>query len=203
MHLDFSQLTPMERYFTMTQAIIPRPIAWVLTGNADGNSYNLAPYSYFTPICSDPPLVLFSAGKKAQGSEAGQPKDTARNIIDREHFVIHIPTAEQINAVQASAALMHYGESEVEQLGLNVTPFEDFALPRLTDSPIALACRLHRLDEIGAAPQAVIYGEILSVHLEDRLLNAQNRIDPHWLNPLSKLGGANYAPLGELMQPEV
>ncbi|CAN8139817.1 Flavin reductase family protein [uncultured Thiomicrorhabdus sp.] len=202
MHLNFSQLTPTERYFTMTQAIIPRPIAWILTENLNG-SHNLAPYSYFTPICSDPPLVLISAGKKAQGIEAGQPKDTVLNITGREHFVIHIPTAEQINAVQKSAALMHYGESEVEQLGLELTQFGDFPLPRLKDSSIALACRLHRLDEIGNTPQAVIYGEILSVYIADNLLNAQNRIDPLLLNPLSKLGGANYAPLDTIIQPEL
>lgn len=202
MQLDFTSLPPMERYHAMTQSIIPRPIAWVLTQNGETGTYNLAPYSFFTAVCSDPPLVLFSAGKKAEGEEKGQPKDTRRNIEEQGEFVIHISNSEQINAVQNSAATLKHDESEVEQLGLETTEFEGFKLPRLTDSPIAMTCRLYRIDEVGNVPHAVIYGEILSMYINDALLNEQNRIEATRLDPLAKLGGKFYTPLGGLMQPK-
>ncbi|MBO1924414.1 flavin reductase family protein [Thiomicrorhabdus sp. 6S3-12] len=199
MDLDFSQLTPTERYHAMTQAIIPRPIAWVLSQNGDRESYNLAPYSFFTAICSNPPLVLFSAGKKTDDAEKGQPKDTARNILENNEFVIHIPTSQQADAVHQSAAITRHGESEVETLGLATIPFTGSQLPRLAECPVALYCKLHRVDEIGKAPQAVIYGEVIAMHIDDKILDAQQRIDPLALDPLSRLGG-DYAGLGNLIK---
>lgn len=201
MQLEFSSIPPVERHHLMTQTILPRPIAWVLTRNGNQQNFNLAPYSFFTAICSDPPLVLFSAGKKLEGEEKGEPKDTRRNIDEQKEFVIHIPTAQQINQVQKSAALLKHGESEIEQLGLTTTTFEGVNLPRLADSPVAMACQLYRLDEVGHHAQAVIYGEITRLYVDDALLNEQNRIDPTALDPLAKLGGAFYSPLGSIMQP--
>jgi len=62
MHIDMSTLSPAQAYAMMTQTVIPRPIAWILTGNSD-NTYNLAPFSYFNALASDPPIV----GKDAKG----------------------------------------------------------------------------------------------------------------------------------------
>jgi flavin reductase (DIM6/NTAB) family NADH-FMN oxidoreductase RutF len=64
MHLDFSDFTAAQRYHLMTQTIIPRPIAWALT-DSDNGSYNLAPFSYFTAVSSEPALLMLSVGKKA------------------------------------------------------------------------------------------------------------------------------------------
>lgn len=202
MQWDFEQLTPMARYQCLAQAIIPRPIAWVLTANGASGGHNLAPYSFFTAICSDPPLVLISAGKKAAGEEAGEPKDTRRNILEQKDFVIHLPGTDQINAVQDSAATLAHGESELTRLGLETVPFDGFALPRLKACPVALACRLHRLDEVGNAPQAVIYGEVMAMHVDDAILDADQGIDPLAMDPLARLGGRDYAQLGRLLQPE-
>ena len=65
MYIDFGDMTPQQVYITMTQTVIPRPIAWVLSENADA-SLNLAPYSYFNAVSSDPALVMISAGVKPE-----------------------------------------------------------------------------------------------------------------------------------------
>ncbi|MET0093908.1 MAG: flavin reductase, partial [Sedimenticola sp.] len=75
MNIDLSEMPPGQVYFTMTQALIPRPIAWVLSENADGG-HNLAPFSYFSAVSSEPPLVMLSIGRRPDGT----PKDTAANI---------------------------------------------------------------------------------------------------------------------------
>lgn len=200
MQLDFSSLTSAQRYQAMTQAVIPRPIAWVLTENAQG-SYNIAPFSYFTPICSEPPLVLISAGKKASGPEQGAPKDTRRNITQRKDFVIHIPSFNLIDEVHQSAQMLVYGESEIEQLGLELTAFADSPLPRLKVCAVAMHCTLHRIDEIGATPQAVIYGEIQQLYLDDKILNDHQEIDALKYDPVAKLGKLDYSALGKINQP--
>lgn len=202
MNIDFSSLTGSQAYFAMVQSIIPRPIAWVLSDSGD-KRLNLAPYSFFTGVCSDPPLLMISAGKKAEGKEAGSPKDTRMNIAERDYFVVHIASAESLDALNASAATLDHQESEIETLGLETSTFDHFPLPRLSDAPIAFGCKRHRIDEIGNTPQAVIYGEILTMYVNDALIDDHDSrliINPKRLNPLARLGGAHYAQLGELLR---
>ena len=78
MEIDLDSLSANGVYHTLTRTVIPRPVAWVLSENAGGD-YNLAPFSYFNAICSDPPLIMISVGKKPDGSS----KDTRVNITAR------------------------------------------------------------------------------------------------------------------------
>ena len=202
MYIQFDQLTPAERYFAMVQSIIPRPIAWVLTDNGDA-SFNLAPFSFFTAICNDPPLIMFSIGKKTVGDEQGHEKDTRKNIRERKEFVLHIAGSDLLEPLNSSAATLNHGNSEVTMQNLETVPFDGFSLPRLKRCQIALACTLYRVDEIGNVPHAVIYGEIKSMYVNDSILDLSNPdrlvIDPKKLDPLGRLGGSFYSVLGEVL----
>ena len=83
MNLDFSNFSATQRYHLMTQTIIPRPIAWALTASEDG-SLNLAPFSYFTAVSSEPPILMLSVGKKPNGDD----KDTFVNVKNNKQMVI-------------------------------------------------------------------------------------------------------------------
>lgn len=194
MIIDFSQETKARIYSTMAQTIMPRPIAWVLSENGDGG-FNLAPFSYFAPVCSDPPLVMISISKKPDGSL----KDTRANIKERKDFVIHIPSWDQLEPMNASAATLEAGVSEVEGLGLKVTDFKGSRLPRLKQSRVALSCTLHEIKEIGNGPYAMILGQILQVYVTDSAIIEQSeeklRISPETLNPVGRLGGPKYSQL--------
>lgn len=206
MFIAFENLTPSQRYFAITQALIPRPIAWVLTDNGRGDSYNLAPFSFFTAICSDPPLLLISCGKKTSGTDKGQFKDTVRNIQHREHFVVHIANTEQLDAVNRSSATLEHGVSEVTEQQLPLSDLKEFRLPRLTNCHVAFGCQLYRLDEIGNTPQAVIYGEIKVMYVDDQIVvpNDQGRLilDAQRIDPLARLGGSGYSALGDLLSAD-
>ena len=58
MLLDFSALRPRDAYAWMISTILPRPIAWVSTISAEGKT-NLAPFSFFQGVTSNPPTLLF------------------------------------------------------------------------------------------------------------------------------------------------
>ncbi len=75
MHLDFTSLAPRDAYQWMVTTILPRPIAWVSTISADGQT-NLAPFSFFQGICANPPTLMFVPVNNRQGGK----KDTVRNI---------------------------------------------------------------------------------------------------------------------------
>lgn len=208
MNIDFKKMSPSQRYFAMVQTIIPRPIAWVLSDNgeqvdADIARYNLAPFSFFTAVCSDPPLLMFSSGKKPSGREAGRVKDTSKNIAERKHFVVHIASVDLVGPLNQSAETLDHGVSELERAGLSTEAFDGFSLPRIAGCPVAIGCNLHRIDEIGNTPQSVIYGEIERMFVDERAISpGQERLvlDPTVINPLSRLGGNEYSGLGDLIR---
>ena len=198
MDINLDDLSSTEVYYTMTQTLVPRPIAWALSENASG-SYNLAPFSYFTAVCSNPPLIMISVGKKPDGS----PKDTRANIEARGDFVVHIAGRDMMGKLNESSASLPAEVSEVEQLGLKTVPFGDFSLHRLEACRIAYACRLYEIKEIGNAPQTLIFGEVKKVYIDDVVCRKDEKgravIDTALLDPLARLGASEYAALGDII----
>jgi len=190
-------LEPVDRYRLMIQSIIPRPIAWTLTQNPGGN-YNLAPFSYFNAIHSNPPLIMMSVGYKADKS----PKDTRANIVREKKFVVHIASAEHAETVTRSSMPLATGESEVEDCGLELVDFAPFSLPRIVGVRIALACELDRVIEVGSNKQGLVFGEIRHMYVEDSLITESSgkiHIDAMKLSPLARLGGDDYGVLGSVL----
>lgn len=200
MYIDLSTLKPNHVYGLMTQVLIPRPIAWVLSQNEDGG-WNLAPFSFFTGISSKPPLLMLSIGKRPEGGE----KDTLVNIERRDRFVVHLPTVAQMAEVEASSEPLPAGVSEVEKLALAVTDLPGFDLPRLTASPLALACRRHQLIRLEGVAQVLVIGRIEAIHVDDALVeqteNGRIMIPAMKIDPLCRLGSTEYARLGATLSP--
>ena len=197
MEIDLDTLSTNQVYHAMIRAVIPRPIAWVLSENAGGN-YNLAPFSYFNGVCSDPPLIMISVGKKPDGT----PKDTRVNIAERRDFVVHIAHEALLEPLNQSSASLPAGESEVDLLGLPLTPMAGSRLPRLADARIALACELFQLQEIGPSSQALILGRVKRIYIDDSACSrdAEGRlvVDTARSAPVSRLGGTEYATFGKI-----
>jgi flavin reductase (DIM6/NTAB) family NADH-FMN oxidoreductase RutF len=198
MHLDLQELSSSQVYHTLTQTVIPRPIAWVLSDNGN-DSLNLAPFSYFNAVCSDPPLLILSVGKKPDGTD----KDTLTNIRERDDFIIHIASAGQLDALNTSATTLPHGESELDRLELELTEINQSRLPRITRCPIAFVCNNHGIQEIGRARQALIFGEVMSVYIDDEVheQDVAGRLKVHAdkVNPLLRLGAGEYATLGMML----
>ena len=193
MNIEMSTLAPSQVYHLLTQTIIPRPIAWVLTESGSEN-YNLAPFSYFTAISSQPPLLMFSVGSKPNG----EIKDTVRNVLETGQMVIHIANVDFAEAVAQSAATLPHGESEVEASNLELCPMEEFELPRVKDCPIAFGCKLYEIKEIGDSPQHLVFAEIEHVYIDPKMIVDRDdrlHIDTMKVNPLCRLGGNKYAVL--------
>ncbi len=199
MYLDFSQMSSSDIYFAMTQTILPRPIAWVLSKNADGG-LNLAPFSYFAAVNSDPPLLSLSVGSKPDGAL----KDTRRNIQARKQFVVHIAHTELLDALNASAASLPAGVSEIEMLGLETVAFEGFNLPRLKDCRVAFACELYSEVPLGDGGYALLLGKIKTLYAADSIasLNEAGRfkVDAAAFQPVGRLGAGEYMHFGEVVR---
>lgn len=198
MRIKMDGLSESQTYFTMTQIIMPRPIAWVLSENEDA-SMNLAPFSYFNAVCTDPPMVMVSFTIQDDGSE----KDTLRNIRQRSQFVIHIASSDQLDVLNQSSARLAPGESEVLASGLSTTAFENFHMPRLSDCKIALLCERDTTQAIGNKGQTLLFAEIKEIYLADDCgeLNENGRLKVYAdkVQPLARLGAGEYASFGEIL----
>lgn len=195
MNIDLSQMSSTQIYHLMTQTVIPRPIAWILTDSGNA-SYNLAPFSYFSAVSSNPPLLMVSVGKKPSGDL----KDTTRNVLNNEKLVINIPAFSDAQSVTASSETLEHGISEPERHKIELEPMDNFALPRVKSCPIAYACKLHKVIEMGEVPQSLIFAEIEQVYIDDSVIDTESerlKIDALKVNPLSRLGGNEYASLNE------
>lgn len=204
MILDFEELSASQRYFQTIQTLLPRPIAWVLSENESGG-FNLAPFSYFTAVCSEPPLVMLSMSKKTES----ELKDSCANIAERRNFVIHIPSRNDLEAMNASSATLPAGVSEVEQLGLELTEFDGFPLPRLASAKVAYGCSLYEVKEIGSGPQTLIFGKVERMFLDDAILEERSddriKVDAAKLDPVARLGAGEYAfltDIAKLVRPD-
>ena len=192
MIIDFSAIQSLQRYHLLTQTVIPRPVAWVLSQNDNASNYNLAPFSFFNAICSDPPLLVLSIGKKPDGSI----KDTRRNILSGREFVVHIASIAQAEPLNASAAVLDYGESELDDMSLSLVDFEGCVVPRIVEALVAYHCTLYDVHELGPNRQAIIYAEIHQLYLDDTIVKKDNNrlyIDAVALDPLARLGAAEFA----------
>ena len=196
MHLDPKSLSADETYKLLTGVVVPRPIAWVTTLSPSGG-VNLAPFSTFTFVSPKPPMLAFSVGQRD-----GVYKDTARNIMANEQYVVHIADRPLIGAVHGSAIEYPPEVSETEMLGLETAPSLHVKPPRIPAAPIAMECRLRQCLEFGETRSRLIVGEVVAFHFRDGLVNG-GKIDTKVLDPLCRLAGPNYATLGEIvaMQP--
>jgi flavin reductase (DIM6/NTAB) family NADH-FMN oxidoreductase RutF len=179
-------------YQWMAATILPRPIAWVSTLNEDGSA-NLAPFSFFTGVGSEPPTCLICVSRKSR-VEPGAKKDTWANIERTRELVINTVPDALAAAMNLTSKEYERGVDEFDAAGLSKTPGELVAAPRITEAPVSMECRLDQIVEIGRAGEgtAVIICEILLWHLRDDVVEG-GRVDYAKLDLVGRLGGASYA----------
>ncbi|MER2492305.1 flavin reductase family protein [Catenovulum sediminis] len=202
MLIDMASLNSSEVYHLMTQTIVPRPVAWVLTQHQNAH-YNLAPYSYFNAVSSEPPLLMYSAGKKPNG----EIKDSIANFNYQQKCVVHIASAQQINQMQQSANSLPADESEIEHYNIELADFDGFELPRVKACPIAFGCELYQTTEIGDKPQTLVFVEIKQIYIADEVISLDDKqrlkTDVLKIDPIARLGGREYASLKEILVPKI
>lgn len=192
MEIAAAALDADAAYKLLAGIVVPRPIAWITTLSPSGR-VNAAPFSCYTFVCNDPPMLAINIGRRD-----GALKDTARNITASGQFVVNIVTEAQIAPMHASSSDCAPDFSEVDALGLATLASRDIRPPRLAASPISLECRLDRIVELGRQRNALVFGEIIRFHVADALYR-DGKIDSEQLRPLARLAGRKYAALGDIV----
>jgi flavin reductase (DIM6/NTAB) family NADH-FMN oxidoreductase RutF len=176
--------------------IAPRPIGWISTLGTDGH-VNLAPYSFFNSICDSPPMLMFSSGGR---------KDSVTFADEGDEFVWNLVTYDLREAMNETSTPLPRGESEFEHAGLEAAPSRLVRPPRVAASPCSLECRVtgqFELRDVSGQPidRHVVIGQVVGVHLDERFIREDGRVDTAALQPVARCGYlADYAVVRELFE---
>ena len=170
--------------------VVPRPIGWISTIGADG-AVNLAPYSCFNAVATEPPMVMFSSnGKQAHGT-----KDSVANAEATGEFVCNMATWDLRDPMSQTSRPVPPEVDEFELAGLETQPSELVKPPRVKASPIHLECVYHQTLElpcdIEGGRNAICLGRVVGVHVRDEFLT-DGKVDIARIKPLARLGYQGY-----------
>lgn len=190
MILDPQTLGHQDCYKLLVGSIVPRPIAFVSSMDAAG-ALNLAPFSFFNVVASNPMSVVFSVMRR--GPE-GLKKDTLRNVEETGEFVVNIVNEALVPRMNMTSADFPHGMSEFDEAGLTPLPSEVVRPPRVAESPVNMECKLIQTVEVGDGPGGgtLIIGQVVRFHVWDELYE-NGRIDPSKLQAVGRMAGATYA----------
>jgi len=180
-------LEPQDAYKLLTGLVVPRPIGWIGTADTESRP-NLAPYSFFQAVASNPPTVLFSAGV-ANGHE----KDSLLNARTTGEFTVNLVDMGLSDAMNSSSTPLGRGESEFDFAGLTPEPSVDVSAPRVAEAKASFECRVSQLVELGSPPaeNVVVFGEIVRFHVDDDVLDG-TRINHEVLDAVGRMAGNGY-----------
>ena len=190
-------LTSAQSYKLISGAVVPRPIAWVSSLNAEGK-INLAPFSSFTFLTYDPPMVALSIGP---GTE--ELKDTLVNVQARGELVINAVGVDMLRPMADSSRRYRPAVSEAEDLGIAMAPSRKLATPRIAAAPLALECRVERIIDMNDRDaHRLVIARVVVFQVAEAVW-AGNRIDPFKYSPVGRIGGPLYVVPGEILRMDV
>lgn len=192
MQIDPKEHRVRDVYRLMTSIVVPRPIAWVSTRSKDG-VLNLAPFSYFNAVTSDPPLLSISVGRRR-----GIRKDTAHNASVTGELVVNLVSRPLLEPMVVTSGDFGPEVDEFEKAGLTSEPSVVVSPPRVAGSPVQMECRTREIFEVSPGVADLVIAEVVLFHVADGIeVGDDLRIAATALDPVGRLGGSDYTFLGE------
>jgi len=162
---NYKDLDKTKIYGLMASTVVPRPIAWIVTEGKD-KVINIAPFSYFIPLSSNPPIMIVSIGHK----EDKTPKDTLKNIRETKKCTICIPNVEDKDLVQESSKSFEYGVSEAKELDIKTKTMQDGFPPMMANSKVAFFCELYEELKIKKSQTIPLIVEVKAQYVDDSII---------------------------------
>lgn len=200
MEISPASLSHQSIYKILIGSVLPRPIGWISSVDINGRP-NLAPFSFFNVVCSKPPTVVFCP--LIRGTD-GKTKDTLNNVRATGEFVVNIVTEELVTAMNLSSIEDVPELNEFEFAGLTAAPSLVVRPPRVAESPIHFECKVHQIVDISDQPGggSLVIGVILHIHVDERVLLGEDKINLSALKPVGRLAGHYYTRVTDLFKME-
>jgi flavin reductase (DIM6/NTAB) family NADH-FMN oxidoreductase RutF len=182
-------------YKLMSQTIIPRPIAWIVT--EDEGVVNIAPFSYFIALSSNPASVLVSIGHKADGS----PKDTLLNIRKHRKCTICMVQKSDLEKMHYTSKGLPHSQSESDLFGIGTERTKEGFPPMVCTSPVVYFCELNQEIDLGGGTTIPLVLDVREIHVKDEIIVDREKLMISF-DPVARIG-QSYAFLGEEVTPPV
>ncbi len=171
-------------------SVAPRPICFASTIDSDGNM-NLSPFSFFNVFGSKPAILVFSPARRVRDNTI---KHTLENVQEMKEVVINIVNYNIVQ--QMNLASCEYPKDVNEFVKAGFTPIaSEMVKPfRVKESPVQLECKVLQVLETGQEGGAgnLVICEMVCMHIDDEVLNANGQIDPDKIDLVARMGGDYY-----------
>lgn len=188
--IDSNNTSTKDLHQFLLGCVAPRPIAFASTIDEDGNA-NLAPYSFFNCFSSNPPILVFSSNRRVSDNTT---KDTLHNIERTGEVVINVVNYAIVRQMAVTSISFPSEVSEFEKAGLTPIPSEEVKPFRVKESPAQMECKVEEIIPLGEKGGAghLIICKVLCLHLNEAVVDERNRIDPHKIDLMGRMGRAYY-----------
>lgn len=190
MIFDLKNLKASERQYYLQHVIAPRPICFASTIDKEGN-VNLSPFSFFNLFSSNPPIVIFSPARRVRDNTT---KHTLENVLEVPEVVINIVTYDMVQQTSLSSCEFAKGVDEFIKAGFTKVAATVVKPPMVKESMVKMECKVNEVKSLGTEGGAgnLIISEVLVLHIDDSLMNADKKMDQTKIEHVARLGGDWY-----------
>jgi flavin reductase (DIM6/NTAB) family NADH-FMN oxidoreductase RutF len=184
-------LTNIEAQHFLQHAIVPRPICFASTIDANGQ-VNLSPFSFFNLFSTHPPVIVFSPSRRGRDNTT---KHTLQNILQVPEVAVNIVSYEMVQQASLSSCEFPKGTDEFLKAGFTKEPSQIIKPPRVKESPVQMECRVLEVKPLGTEGGAgnLVIAEVILMHIHNNLLDDKGKIDQRKMDVVARLGGNWYA----------
>ena len=195
MTIELKDITPAEKQYYLQHVIAPRPICFASTIDKAGN-VNLSPFSFFNLFSSNPPIVVFSPARRVRDNTT---KHNLQNVLEVSEVVINIVTYDMVQQVSLASCEFPKGTSEFIKAGFTEERASIVKPPMVKESKVKLECKVLEVKPLGTEGGAgnLVICEVLKMHIDDSLLDANKKLDQRKINHVARLGGDWYCVVNE------
>jgi flavin reductase (DIM6/NTAB) family NADH-FMN oxidoreductase RutF len=195
MILDLKDLKTTEKQYYLQHVIAPRPICFASTINKAGH-VNLSPFSFFNLFSSNPPVIVFSPGRRVRNNTT---KHTLENVLEVPEVVVNIVTYDMVQQVSLASCEFPDTVNEFKKAGFTEEPATIVKPPMVKESKVKMECKVLEVKPLGTEGGAgnLIICEVLKMHIDDSLLDENKKIDQRKIHHVARLGGDWYCKVDE------
>jgi flavin reductase (DIM6/NTAB) family NADH-FMN oxidoreductase RutF len=188
--IDPKQISVPKLHAYMLASVAPRPIAFASTINKEGHP-NLSPFSFFNAFGSNPPTLIFSPARRVRDNTT---KHTLHNVLEVPEVVINTVNYDMVHQTSLASVEFPEGTNEFAKAGFTQEPSQLIRPFRVKESPVQFECKVVEVKPMGEQGGAanLIICEILLIHINEKILNDDGRIDQHKIDLVARLGDDYY-----------
>lgn len=182
---------PMDAQNYLQHVIAPRPICFASTIDKEGN-VNLSPFSFFNLFSSNPPIVIFSPARRVRDNTT---KHTLQNVLEVPEVNISIVTYDMVQQTSLASCEFAKDTDEFIKAGFTKKQSQVIQPPGVAQSPVNLECKVIEVKPLGTEGGAgnLVICEVLLMHIDESVLNADGKPDQRKLDLVARLGGNWYS----------